>query len=95
MFSKADYEVQVIEDVVVVIDQDKGGMSVTNDIENVLQDLSYSMDLGNRPVVYQDSTGTFDGVNHDTGKFTGFYRLNETNVYAAVAKVKSQLVKAS
>ena len=95
MFSKADYEVQIIDDVFVVTDLDKGGISVTNDIENVLQDLSYSMDLGGRPVIYRDSMGRFDGVNHILGRFVSFSSLNETNVYAAVAKVKSQLAEAS
>lgn len=48
MFGGADYEYQVIGNVVVIIDLNQGGRSVTNDIENVLDSIGKDVDLADK-----------------------------------------------
>lgn len=46
-------------------------MSVTNDAENVIN----SINPGVRQVIYQDTMGNWDEIEHDEGRFTGFRHL--------------------
>lgn len=86
----SDFDYELVEDVVVIYDCDQGGRSVTNDIQSVLNAINAELGgIGFRPVIYRDSTKTFDGVNHDGARFTGFYSVNETVLEAALSKVRS------
>jgi hypothetical protein len=38
-------------------------------------------------IIYKDSEGNFDGVEHDKGKFIKFYSVNETDFEKAIEKV--------
>lgn len=73
----------------VIYDRDHG-VSVTNDAENVIAYLAASFpDLYQRPVIYRDTDGIFDGlaVNRNN-HFAGFYPIRERDVLRAVAKAK-------
>lgn len=89
----SDFQYEIIEDVLVIFDCDLGERSVTNDIQNVLSAVDAEIGgIGHRPVIYRDSTKTFDGVYHDGDRFAGFYAVNETVLEAALSKVRSNNV---
>jgi len=58
------------DDRVVIMDNNLGGRSVTNDAENVVEYL-YGV-YGNRRVFYIDSEGILDELRHKNGVFVGF-----------------------
>lgn len=63
---RADFLLQVDEPakLIRIIDQDLGAMSVTNDIEAVLREVSLQVDeaLPAYSIIYRDSTGTWDAI---------------------------------
>ena len=63
---RADFELHVDErrSEIRIIDQDLGGMSVTNDLANVLNAVAARADrsLDHYDILYRDSTGTWDMV---------------------------------
>jgi hypothetical protein len=63
---RADFELLVDEPdrKIRIIDQDRGSMSVTNDLERVLVEVSHHLDraLPDYDILYRDSTGTWDRV---------------------------------
>jgi hypothetical protein len=79
-----------------IVDENKangGNKSVTNDIENVIEDIRESfkklamMDnfsLMNFIIIYRDSDGNWDGVKLINDKFIGFYPLRTKNFKDAV-----------
>ena len=76
-------------DTIVIIDLDRGGRSVTNDIEAVLATLDDQLGgLGDRPVIYRDSEGLWDGVLHSGAVFRGFRPLRERSVGRALQRVR-------
>ena len=61
------------EEYVYIIDCETDGMkSVTNDAENVVSCLSEIYELGERRLIYRDSTGQIDEILHKNGRFSGF-----------------------
>ena len=62
----ADFQLQVDEPAkrIQIIDEDLGNMSVTNDMEAVLREVSLNVDnpLSDYAIVYRDSTGTWDRI---------------------------------
>lgn len=73
--SRADYDwlpVMIDNQTTLLIrDLDKGGMSVTNDIQRVMCDIAYEMGAHNLPradrVFYRDSMNNWDEVKLDKG----------------------------
>jgi len=66
--------------VIVIEDLNKGGMSVTNNVENVVpyvHDL-LDLDVENSIVIYRDSDGIYDGIDLKSTSFP-FYFLGENN----------------
>ena len=61
---------EIKDDRVVILDNNLGGRSVTNDAENVVEYL-YSV-YGNRRIFYIDSEGILDELKHKNGNFVGF-----------------------
>ena len=63
---RADFELHVEENrlEIRIVDQDLGGMSVTNDLENVLNLVATKVQrsLEDYDILYRDSTGTWDMV---------------------------------
>ncbi len=64
---RADFDLHVDEDAkeIRIIDQDRGSMSVTNDLEAVLREVSLNIDhaLPDYSIIYRDSTGTWDRID--------------------------------
>jgi len=61
---------EIKDDRVVILDNNLGGRSVTNDAENVVEYL-YNL-YGNRRIFYIDSEGILDELKHKNGNFVGF-----------------------
>ena len=61
---------EIKDDRVVILDNNLGGRSVTNDAENVVEYL-HSV-YGNRRIFYIDSEGILDELRHNKGEFVGF-----------------------
>ena len=61
---------EIKDDRVVIVDNNLGGRSVTNDAENVVEYL-YNV-YGNRRFFYIDSEGILDELRHNKGEFVGF-----------------------
>ena len=61
---------EIKDDRVVILDNNLGGRSVTNDAENVVEYL-HSV-YGNRRIFYIDSEGILDELRHKNGNFVGF-----------------------
>lgn len=57
-------------EIVFIVDLDNGGLSVTNDAENVVK-ACIKLYNGKR-IVYRDSMNNWDELEHDGAKFTGF-----------------------
>ncbi|MBC3795105.1 hypothetical protein [Spirosoma utsteinense] len=84
---RADYTYTVKGSVIAIVDLDQGSKSVTNDIENVLDDIRTEIgDLAGFAVIYRDSIGHWDGVRLE-GSSIGFYPLNETDGERAAARL--------
>lgn len=83
--------------VLVITDLARGGMSVTNNIEAIVQ--SIAAEIGERvytmPIVYRDSMGQYDGVNGDSLQRNPFYFLDKDNetdaVMAAIQRQEEQI----
>ncbi|WP_411901389.1 DUF6011 domain-containing protein [Methylorubrum thiocyanatum] len=69
--SRADYSVETDGDVLILVDLDRGGRSLTNDADNVILDLAARGFLrdGMR-VIYRDSSGEWDELRHRGGLFS-------------------------
>jgi|SRR5215831_18626694 len=74
--------------VIAIIDHD-GGRSVTNDAQNVIDDLTrQDFDLSKYRVIYRDTRGIWDQLLVDrTGHFAGFSNANERDLSAALARL--------
>lgn len=72
--SQADFTIVTTNDLLVVItDDDKGNVSVTNDAANVVKRVDADVGgLGQRRLYYKDSAGDIDELAHQEGRFTGF-----------------------
>ena len=88
----ADFLYALIDgDLLVVLDMDLGNRSVTNDAEWVLKSLKAQLPAKlPATIIYRDSTGDFDGLEHADGVFTDFYPLNTTNFRAAIYAARNR-----
>ena len=82
------YSRAVHGNVIAITDHDEG-KSVTNDAENVIDDLArQGFDLSLYRVIYRDTRGIWDQMLVDrTGHFAGFSSINERDLSAALAKL--------
>ena len=87
--ANSDYEWGVDRDVVWVRDLDRGGMSVTNNIDAVLQHLSQLLPITEYLLMYCDSRGGWDGLAYN-GVSVAFFSLNETDYNRAISKVRER-----
>lgn len=98
MKSRADFTYHISDNVLVIEDKNLGRMSVTNDIENVIDDIIAEQltlglcgfVLGRAPqvVIYRDSDGQYDGVRWDLFRLgvNVFYSLSSRDETEAVEK---------
>lgn len=71
--TRSDYTVEDLLDVILVTDLDRGGRSVSNDTVGVIDDLRKAgLIRQGVPVVYRDSSGTWDQMRVKEGRFAGF-----------------------
>ena len=87
--TETDYLYQIESGVLVIIDLDRPGkISVTNNIKRILMDIK--SEIGTLPdkIIYRDSQGEFDGIEHKEGIFKRFYPVRETDLHTALEKVK-------
>ena len=61
---------RLTEDIAFIVDDDTGGMSVTNAAELVCADCFRA--FGDRRIVYRDTSGDWDELVHDHGTFVRF-----------------------
>jgi len=63
LISRADFTYTIIDNVLRIIDEDKGNMSVTNDMRNVLTDIERIVgSLSGMRIIYRDSDSHWDEV---------------------------------
>lgn len=62
-------------DVVLLMDDDDGGMTVTNDAEAVVR--AVLREYPGKRIIYRDTERRWDELRHNGSKFTGFAPLNE------------------
>ncbi|WP_075881887.1 hypothetical protein [Vreelandella massiliensis] len=76
---KADFSVVCVTDMLVlIVDNDRGGPSVTNDAANVIERVDAVVGgLARRRVYYRDSDWRFDELVHENGQFKGFQRCTD------------------
>lgn len=88
---KCDYTYTIEDDNILFIeDLNQGRMSVTNGIEDVLAEIAEKIDtnIQDCSVIYRDSDGMIDGVNTIRGEFSSFYHIGESELHAAILKIK-------
>lgn len=80
--------------VLVIIDLDQGGMSVTNNVEAVVR--SIAAELGEhiykKPIIYKDSMGIYDGID-GTYIADPFYHIGEKDEAKAAEKAAERYWK--
>lgn len=78
--------------VLIIYDNDRGGKSVTNDIENVLAELISSHgNIASYKIMYKDSQGVFDGVQVNAqGGFESFFPIHEFDEAKALQKLRDR-----
>ena len=90
MATRSDYNHMVTQfagrDVILIEDLNNGGMSVTNDIENVVADISLKekIEPSRYLIVYKDSEGMWDGWDH---KGQDFIPIQVTDKWQAVSRL--------
>lgn len=88
--AKSDYSYNLIkrenQQVLFIEDENLGNMSVTNDIENVVEEIAdkHRLDTESLIVVYRDSEGVIDGYNHQEGRFI---HINAYTLQEALEKI--------
>lgn len=76
-------------EVIAVVDtgSKRAAKSVTNDAENVIDELARVYTLQGRRVIYMDSEGVFDELRHDGAHFVGFAPVREKSLDRSIAKL--------
>ncbi|QGY06211.1 hypothetical protein MMSR116_15790 [Methylobacterium mesophilicum SR1.6/6] len=88
--TRSDYTVEDLLDVVLVVDLDRGGRSVSNDASGVIDDLRKAgLIRPGVPVVYRDSSGTWDQLRVKDGKFAGFSSVGVLTREEAITRARS------
>lgn len=75
---------------IVIEDLNKGGMSVTNNIEYIIDEIAQKERLNpvEHFIIYRDSEGQWDGFNYATGLFVHLAKFNYKD--AAEGMLKAQ-----
>lgn len=83
--TKADFHYEILNfsgrDVILIEDLNRGNMSVTNDIENVVDEIAEGENLDPKDymIVYADSAGSWDGWDATTKEFVPLVQNNWQN----------------
>lgn len=83
---KSDFTYYIANFCLAIEDQNLGRMSVTNDMENVLEYIKYWLEKEGKEmpssIIYKDSEGMWDGVSYKDGKVE-FYPIQTTVFHIA------------
>ena len=90
MRSKSDFTYTIANDVLRIIDLNYGRMSVTNDIENVLEHIKGIEGFMPSYTIYRDSEGSWDAVTYD-GSRASFYLLAGTSEDDAINLLENNI----
>jgi exopolysaccharide biosynthesis protein len=90
---KSNFTYTIDGNVLFIEDSNLGGMSVTNDIENVIEEIERELrpapiSINELDVIYRDSQGSIDGIKIKDGKFHDFYYIGESDYQSAKQKIR-------
>lgn len=90
MNSDYTHEILTEDKIIVIVDQDLGGLSVTNNIETVVEDIAkkHGLDLNEHRIIYADSLGLWDGWDHKNKRFIS---LATDNRKTALERIKNKV----
>jgi hypothetical protein len=88
----SDYSYSIQGQIILVIDEDKGGTSVTNNISNVLRDIAIKegIDPVGFNIAYKDSMGNWDGVSLSSNGKASFYPIREPGAEGVLEYFRSR-----
>jgi hypothetical protein len=88
-YYRAHYSYEVHGKVIAIVGANDASISVTNDAENVIDELAEKgLDLSQYRVIYRDECGAWDEILVKDGRFAGFHILKEYELTAALAKLE-------
>jgi len=92
--TRSDFNYGIVGNVLWIKENNLGNMSVTNDMEHVLEHIDKQLDyaLSNHRylIVYCDSKGVWDGVYYnDKFNVPDFIIMNETSLESAINRIKT------
>lgn len=86
---RAIYTYTIHKSVIAIVDHDLG-RSVTNDADNVVDDLARAgLDLAAYRIIYRDTRGIWDEIVIDRDRFAGFRSINVGSRAEALAKIEA------
>lgn len=92
--SRSSYDWELVSEFILFIEDlnVSGKMSVTNNIENVLQEIAAELPdpLDRYSIIYRDSQGIIDGVETNNNRYTGIFSVNEKTLTKAIAKLEAR-----
>lgn len=90
MKSNESYYKYFFDGNVLFIEDMNKGKSVTNNIENILKQITLEerTSMDNFRIMYRDTDGIIDGIETKDGKFSNFYPIMERAFYTAKLKIK-------
>ena len=74
-------------EVIVILDLDEGGRTVTNDVENVIADLASHTPLDGKRVIYRDTSGLWDEILVEGGRFASFAPIRARTIAEALERI--------
>lgn len=88
---EAAYFAEVVAGVLVIFDRDAGSLSVTNDVERVIEkEADRRGEKLPRLVIYRDSEGRYDQIRHRNGVYGGIAPIGAQSLDAAIHAVKQR-----
>ena len=75
---KSDFTYRITSDpnpVLMITDLNQGGMSVTNNMDAVMEEINLNLEADRIPVIYRDSEGVFSGVHVNSAGSVNFHSL--------------------
>lgn len=96
---RSDYTYELVNNVICITDLDFGNMSVTNDIENVIEEIDNELRIDNLSImeykiIYCDSNKYWDGVLFKklrTGYHVDFYPIHTKKIDEALQHVNLKM----
>lgn len=96
MKSKADYNYKLLGNTLSIVDLNRGRMSVTNCIEDVVEEICELHDLVPEKmiIVYQDTEGIWDGWDHKRKRFIPINGRDSTDsIFKLIAENMKKEIK--